>query len=280
MNTNIITGGVEAIISRASPAANPGDYVSPAGLLICGKCGEPRQCHIHLLGRDRIVGCACRCDREAYDAERKALADAEARKRIEAMREACIPEGLRNKTFATSEASRQLEQAKKYVAAWEQMREHNIGLLLWGSPDGGKTHTAACVANALIDKGVRAGISSTAELMNTTYNDRPAELRRLINLDLLVLDDLGAERDSAYAMETVYAVIDGHLKAGRPMVVTTNLSLSDIRDPGDMARARIYQRVMEACQPVHFDGPRRRPEISAEKRRILAEVFGGGVANA
>lgn len=277
MNTNIITGGVEAIIDRASPSANPGDYTSPAGLLVCGRCGEPRQCRIHLLGRDRIVGCACKCDREAYEAERKALQDAEARKRIEALREAGIPDpGLRSKTFSNSDQSPQLSQAMKYVDAWEQMREHNIGMLLWGSTGSGKTHAGACIANALIDRGIRAGISSTAELMNIAYNDRPATIRRLIGLDLLVLDDIGAERDSAYAMETVYAVVDGRLKAGRPMVVTTNLSLEDIRSPGDMGRERIYQRVLEGCQPVRFVGDNHRPEISAEKRRILAAVFGGG----
>lgn len=277
MNTNIINGGIEAIISKASPSTNPGDYTSPAGLLVCGRCGEPRQCRIHLLGRDRIVGCACKCDREAYAAERKAIADVEARKRIEAIREACIPDpGLRAKTFSASDQSLQLSQAMKYVDAWEQMREHNIGMLLWGSTGSGKTHAGACIANALIDRGIRAGISSTAELMNTAYNDRPATIRRLIGLDLLVLDDLGAERDSAYAMETVYAVVDGRLKAGRPMVVTTNLSLEDIRNPGDMGRGRIYQRVLEGCQPVRFISQSKRPEISAEKRRILAEVFGGG----
>lgn len=280
MNTNIISGGVEAVISKASPTANPGDYTSPAGLLICGKCGEPRQCRIHLLGRDRIVGCACKCDRKAYAAERKAIADAEARKRIEAIREVGIPDpGLRGKTFSTSDPSHQLEQARKYVEAWPQMAEHNIGMLLWGGTGSGKTHAGACIANALIDRGVRAGISSTAELMSVAYNDRPTTIRRLIGLDLLVLDDIGAERDSAYAMETVYAVVDGRLKAGRPMVVTTNLSLEDIRNPGDMGRGRIYQRVLEACQPVRFVGQSRRPEISAAKRKILAEVFGGGATN-
>ena len=276
MNTNIISGGVEAIISRASPAANPGDYVSPAGLLICGRCGEPRQCRLRLLGRERTVGCACKCDRETYEAERKAIQDAETRKRIEAIREAGIPDpGLRSKTFSSSTPSPQLTQAMKYVEAWPQMAEHNIGMLFWGGTGSGKTHTGACIANALIDRGIRAGISSTAELMNIAYNDRPAELRRLIGLDLLVLDDLGAERDSPYAMETVYAVIDGRLKAGRPMIVTTNMSLEDIRNPGDMARERIYQRVLEACQPVRFVGQSKRPEISAAKRKILAEVFGG-----
>lgn len=277
MNTNIITGGVEAVINKASPATKPGDYTSPAGLLICGRCGEPRQCRIQLLGRDRIVGCACKCDREAYEAERKAVADAETRKRIEALRGAGIPDpGLRSKTFAASAQSPQLEQARKYVEAWPQMAEHNIGMLLWGSTGSGKTHAGACIANALIDRGVRAGISSTAELMSVAYNDRPATIRRLIGLDLLVLDDLGAERDSPYAMETVYAVVDGRLKAGQPMIVTTNLSLEDVRNPGDMGRERIYQRVLEACQPVRFVEASRRPEISAEKRRILAAVFGGG----
>lgn len=276
MNTNIISGGVEAVISKASTSANPGDYTSPTGLLICGRCGEPRQCRIHLLGRDRVVGCACRCDREAYEAERRALQDAETRKRIEAIREAGIPDpGLRSKTFSGSTPSPQLAQAQKYVDAWPQMAEHNIGMLLWGSTGSGKTHAGACIANALIDRGVRAGISSTAELLAVAYSDRPATIRRLINLDLLVLDDLGAERDSAYAMETVYAVVDGRLKAGRPMVITTNLSLEDVRSPGDMGRERIYQRVLEACQPVRFVGQSKRPEISAAKRKILAEVFGG-----
>lgn len=276
MNTNIITDGVEAIIDRASPSANPGDYTSPAGLLVCGRCGEPRQCRIRLLGRERTVGCACRCDREAYEAERKALADAEASKRIEALREAGIPDpGLRIKTFSSSTTSPQLEQARKYVEAWPQMAEHNIGMLFWGGTGSGKTHAGACIANALIDRGIRAGISSTAELMNIAYNNRPATIRRLIGLDLLVLDDLGAERDSTYAMETVYAIIDGRLKAGRPMVITTNLSLEDVRSPGDMGRERVYQRVLEGCQPVRFVGDSRRPEISAAKRRILAEVFGG-----
>lgn len=279
MNTNIISGCVEAIIDRASPSANPGDYVSPAGLLICGRCGEPRQCRTHLLGRDRIVGCACRCDREVYEAERKALKDAETRKRIEAMREACIPEGLRDWTFSTSSGSPQLSQAMKYVEAWPRMAEYNIGLLLWGSTGSGKTRTGACIANAMIDRGIRAGITSTAELMSVAYNDRPATIRKLIGLDLLVLDDLGAERDSAYAAETMYSVIDGRLKCARPMIVTTNLGLEDIRSPGDMVRERVYQRVLEVCQPVRFVERNWRPEISAEKRKILAEVFGGGATN-
>lgn len=55
MMNNTITNGIEAAIAKASPVAHEGDYTSPAGLLICGKCGQPRQCRIQLLGKERIV---------------------------------------------------------------------------------------------------------------------------------------------------------------------------------------------------------------------------------
>jgi len=276
-NMNLVNLVASSLGAKLSSAPNPGDYVGPdTGLLMCGRCGEPRQL-IARLPHDRIMPRGCACVRKEW--EQKAAEDkaAEERGRIRELRKAGIPDpGLRAKTFDSSTPSRQLEQAQKYVEAWPRMAEHNIGMLFWGGTGSGKTHTAACVANALIDRGIRAGVTSTAGLMAVAYNDRPAELRRLVSLDLLVLDDLGAERDSAYAMETVYAVVDGRLKAGRPMVVTTNLSLSDIRNPGDMGRERIYQRVLEACQPVRFDEPSHRAGVSDEKRKILAEVFGGG----
>ncbi len=277
MENNIFEAVAETVSSRLPSDPRPSDYTDPAtGLLMCEVCGEPRQHRLHIPGRDRIVSCACKCMREEW-AEREAEDKAtEERKRIEELRKACIPDpGLRAKTFGSSTPTRQLTQAMKYVEAWKQMREHNIGMLFWGGPGSGKTHTAACVVNALIGRGIRAGITSTADLLAVAYNDRSAELRRLISLELLALDDWGAERDSTYAMETVYAVIDGRLRAGRPMVITTNLSLQDVRNPGDMARERIYQRVLEGCQPVGFDGPSRRPGITEEKHKILAEVFGG-----
>lgn len=276
MDDNIISDAIGIIANKAAPSARPGDYTDHGtGLLFCGRCHTPRQCSVHLFGRQRIVGCTCTCERETWDKEQAAKKAEAEHKRIEAIRAECIPDpGLRRKTFSSSDNSRQLAQAKAYVGAWERMREHNIGMLFWGSTGAGKTHTAACAANALIDRGIRAGIASTAELLAVPYSDRATTIRRLIDLDLLVLDDLGAERGSEYAMETVYAVVDGRTKAGRPMVITTNLSLDDIKYPADMGKERIYQRVLECCQPVRFVGESRRPEVSAEKRKILAEIFG------
>ena len=44
---------------HSSPAE--GDYIGPDGLLVCGKCGVHKQCRVTYGGRERIVGCLCRC---------------------------------------------------------------------------------------------------------------------------------------------------------------------------------------------------------------------------
>lgn len=58
-------------------------------------------------------------------------------------------------------------------------------------------------------------------------------------------------------------MIDSRYRSGRPLIVTTNLTLEDLQHPEDTAHARIYDRLIEMCSPVRFTGatsekPRRR----------------------
>lgn len=53
--------------------------------------------------------------------------------------------------------------------------------------------------------------------------------------ELLIIDDLGIERNTEYALEQVYAVIDERYKAGKPLIITTNLTIAQIRDAEDVA---------------------------------------------
>ena len=71
---------------------------------------------------------------------------------------------------------------------------------------------------------------------------------------LLIIDDLGVERDTSYALETVYLVIDERYKSGQPFIITTNLSLEELCNPADLEHGRIYDRIMERCVPVAFSG--------------------------
>ena len=95
--------------------------------------------------------------------------------------------------------------------------------------------------------------------------------------DLVILDDLGAERQSQYALEKTFFVIDERYKTGKPLIVTTNQKLSDMeamRQSGHADYKRIYDRIFEMCIPIMFEGPSRRDELQAPKMSALQAVFG------
>ncbi len=90
--------------------------------------------------------------------------------------------------------------------------------------------------------------------------DRAAFIASLDDYSLLVIDDLGVERNTEYAMEQMFTVIDSRYRSKRPLIVTTNLKLEEIKNPPDLAHARIYDRILERCAPVLFSGKNFREE--------------------
>lgn len=166
----------------------------------------------------------------------------------------------------------QMEQARKYVAHWEQMRCENLGLLFWGRPGNGKTFAAACIANALLElesPGAPAVKMTTfatviSKLPGMTAQDKEWYLEGLRCCDLLILDDFGMERQTDYAREQLFQLIDGRYLARRPLIITTNLSLRELKQPADLAQQRIFDRVLEMCVPVCFDGESLRQEKAKE----------------
>ena len=92
------------------------------------------------------------------------------------------------------------------------------------------------------------------------------------NCDLLIVDDFGMERRTDYAQEQVYGLINGRYLAKKPMIVTTNLSLNDLKSPENITEQRIYDRVLEMCVPICFDGGSLRRELAKEKLRTYKEL--------
>ena len=72
--------------------------------------------------------------------------------------------------------------------------------------------------------------------------DRADFIASFDEYDLLIIDDLGVERSTEYAMEQMFFVIDSRYRSRRPMIITTNLKLSELKNPPDLAHARIYDR--------------------------------------
>lgn len=97
--------------------------------------------------------------------------------------------------------------------------------------------------------------------------------------ELLVLDDLGAERQSSFAMEQVFEVIDERVKAGLPLIVSTNLTLANLNDHSDLGYSRIYDRILSVCVPMIFNRTSRRKAEGAERLEWLKGVLSDSKTN-
>ena len=266
----------EGILQKAAAANAPkeGDYTGDDGLLHCGTCRTPKQCVMEFYGKPLKLPCVCQCKaREAAEAAEKEAAKAAA-KRAESIRQRC---GISPAyTFEAAARSASLDACKRYADRWDEMRENNVGLLLWGNIGTGKTFAAHCVCNALLqrDEPVSIFITSLSRVLNSGW-DKSETVSRVRNAPLVVFDDLGAERSSEYALENVFMLVDERYRARKPTIVTTNLTLNDLKNPQDMSHGRIYDRILEMCVPIYFDGPSRREGNASEKLRLMRELTVG-----
>ncbi len=117
-------------------------------------------------------------------------------------------------------------------------------------------------------------LNALGGLYSSERNEYLASLNRYT---LLVIDDMGIERESQYTIETIYTVIDERYKSGKPFVITTNIQLDILKKPQDVEHARIYDRIMERCMPVYFGGRNYRSELGQENRVVAKKVLTGAV---
>ena len=186
--------------------------------------------------------------------------------------------------FDIAQETDTIRWAKKYVAEWRKVKAENLGLLLWGDVGTGKSFAAACIANALLEQMVPVLMTNFSKILNQMgamyTEERYQYIASLNHYSLLIIDDLGIERSTEYAKEQVYAVIDERYKANLPLIITTNLTINEIRNPENVADARIYSRVLEMCTPVHVGGADRRQAVSRDKQELVKSVLfsrkGGG----
>ena len=222
----------------------PDEYLNESDHLIyCTKCHTPRQGRYTLQGRVFMPPIRCKCQQEIYDQE---------------------------------EAKRKLSEKQAEI---ERMKARSSGLLLWGDVGTGKSFFAGCIANALLEKGVPVLMTNFSRILNTLsgihFEDRNQFIDSLNRYSLLIIDDLGIERNSEFALEQVFNVIDSRYRSKKPLIVTTNLTLEELNNPTDMAHSRIYDRILERCAPIRINNRNiRKDNASAnlqEAKKILLQ---------
>ena len=169
-----------------------------------------------------------------------------------------------------------MDKAHAYVENWKEAYKSNIGLLLFGDVGTGKSFFAGCIANALLDQDVPVLMTNFPTILNRLTGmfseDRSEFIASFDEYDLLIIDDLGVERSTEYAMEQMFFVIDSRYRSRRPMIITTNLNLSELKNPPDLAHARIYDRILERCAPILFDGKNFREENAGATRQAAKDI--------
>lgn len=106
--------------------------------------------------------------------------------------------------------------------------------------------------------------------------DRNYTLQRIANVALLVIDDLGVERDTTYSLEKIYEIFDTRFRAKKPLIVTTNISAKAMKDEQNAEYKRIYDRILQMCYPIAVLGESRRAKAAQQSSEFMSEFLGTG----
>lgn len=245
--------------SASRPLAEDEYIDKTSGLVYCKKCHTPRQASVELGGTLFHPCCICQCQSEARELELAKEKQLQEQQRIARLKANGLQDAsLRQFTFANDTGiNPEMQKAHSYVEHWPEMKATATGLLLWGNVGTGKSFFAGCIANALLDQGVPVLMTNFSRILNALTgmfsDDRNKYIDSLNHYSLLIIDDLGIERGTEYALEQVFNVIDARLRSNLPLIVTTNLTLDELKHPADLAHERIYSRVLERCIPLKIN---------------------------
>ena len=276
----------EALAEMSKREEREGDYRDENGLLTCGVCGEYRE-EVKTVGDEDgtfsiTFGRECACERAEREKRERAEAEYKERALIAKLRKASLMDArLAKSRFSSAKVVQRNEQsvrlAKRYAAKWDEVYKANQGLMFYGEAGSGKTFLAACIANELLDRGVPVVMTSCSRLADMVLHSEESEaeiLRKVNTARLLILDDLGSERNTEYAAERVYNIIDARYRACKPLIVTTNIGIEEFERDNDATRSRIYSRIKEMCYPVEVNGIEWRVYSAKERRKLMGRILG------
>lgn len=142
-------------------------------------------------------------------------------------------------------------------------KETSIGLYIYGLVGVGKSLLAKRVMAIAINNGYSGYITTITNLMNDIKKDinnlRDDTMRKCLDVDLLVIDDIGTEKTTDWQSEQLFLLIDKRFDSKKPIIYTSNLKLDDIVNKYDV-HGRIYSRISGATKLLEIKG--------ADKRKI------------
>ena len=160
------------------------------------------------------------------------------------------------------QTQRAVGEVREYVETSTSKLDEGSGLWLMGDTGTGKTTLAMLVAKTALEAGRTVAVYFAPKLLaqiRQTYGVRAGEdaydafFKRLTSVDLLHIDDLGAERHTDWVVEQLYALVNERYENERSMLVTSNASNADQdidtgrKELADQIGSRTVSRLVEMC---------------------------------
>jgi DNA replication protein DnaC len=157
---------------------------------------------------------------------------------------------------------------REFIDELDENLDDGRGLWLMGDVGTGKTSLAMLVSKAAAEAGRSVAIYSLPRLLARIRRTFDGELgedsylqffQRLTSVDLLQIDDLGAEKRSDWVLEQLYAIVDERYQSKRSIVVTSNLDYDQLRDE---IGPRVVSRLTEMCKELPLYGDDLRDRVA------------------
>ena len=266
---------------------------NPPDPVICEFCGAPRYTQGVLIPGARVLWKptgpeTCECE-QAQAAKREAEAKAEAQRLAEEQAKeqakkliriekiigtSGLGERFKNRTFEKFRTEPDniaaYKAARSYADNFAKLfKMEKNGLVFAGPPGTGKTHLAASIANQLMSDGVPVifttmidllgKIKATFDAERTTANEADV-MRSYKTVDLLIIDDMGKEQPTNWALTKMYEIINSRYENYRPVIITTNYSAEELtqrltpKDGDNTTAAACIDRILESTYTVALAG--------------------------
>ena len=213
----------------------------------------------------------CTCDKaqEYWKEKDQKMLEEEKKKRFRAAinriyKENYVGRKLQNMNFENFYLNQNNQYAVQVARDYVGKNKDNVqtnGLIITGKSGVGKTHLAAAIANRLIEseKIVLMGrLTTLLDMIKETFRDNSRSENELIelysNVDMIIIDDLGMEKISSWALEKLYTIIQNRYENGLPIIITTRFnkqglierfSYSNDKDLVDATISKLYQMCYE-----------------------------------
>lgn len=219
---------------------------------IIATCSNCHETVIERLEDGREISYECSCEKQA-----------KIEKKLNKFKELSIndrnsgEDKFKNAVVKTAEERILYKKIQNYVQNFDEILKINDGLFFIGKCGTGKTFLANCICNYLAEHNhtvLSFNLSSYLRALREDFNSENEFLKAAKEVDMLFIDDLGSEKLSEeWGKEKVFSLIDTRYRAGKPIVITSNLDKEELKEFLEYKKSnKILDRIREMTKVFYF----------------------------